>query len=102
MHEIDAVTRPIVDAHFQTPLPTLSIERISLFHAANKGDDPRGRIGISKAAQPSGKFRCLTHLDHDSGSVAYRLHAVKRHSGRHEISAVVAGKLLCHLGTEDS
>ena len=65
MHIVDAVTRPVVDSHFEDAVTDASgVAGIPHLHAANAADNARDRIGIPEPVQPARKLLRLTHLDY--------------------------------------
>jgi hypothetical protein len=66
MHVVNAVTRPVVDTHFQNAVTDApGIAGIPHLQAANAAHNARDRIGIPETAQPAREFRRLTHLNHE-------------------------------------
>src|SRR6202043_1149246 len=93
-----AVTGPVGDPHFRdAPTDASDVPGISLFHAANAGDDACGGIGVPETVQPGRKLLRLTYLDHDRRNVVYGLQTVKRENGCavSGIGGLPAGELAC-------
>jgi hypothetical protein len=63
---IDAIARPVIDAHFeQTLAEGFQIARIALLHAPDPPAYARNGLIVSQPCQPGAKFICLADHNHE-------------------------------------